>query len=852
MTLIKKLKILLAGLFAISVVAGCCLILGSMSVKADNLADYTELHRQEEEILKYYHEATEEESFETNKVNVILRGTHGNPQQIGFEDFSVVEEVCEISSLFYNLKELKPEDGKKFTLEEGKNAIITLELKNADRTKLLEVVERLNMLNSIIVAEPVYTYDVQECWIPSDSDYKYQWNLTGNFGIYAEGAWNITRGNSDIKVGIMENAIDMNHLELAGRVFNGNHTPKDNEYIDHGTFVAGIIGAGHNKRGIAGIAEPKMYLLKVTALANSLKYAEQNNIKVINASFCYTESDKKTYAPFNASHYVALSNYSGLFVTSAGNDGYNSDNKKCYPSCYDLPNIINVGATDSNGEKSSFSNYGKNEVDLFAPGESIYSSLPNNSYGYNSGTSFAAPHVTGVATLMLSVDDTLTGSDLKTIICKTVTKVDKLTNYCVMGGRLNAYNAVSYVNKSTHSETVKFDKQGGAGGADSVVAEIGRPMPQAIAPTRAGYIFDGYYASDGTMYYDNNMNSIQDWILTVETTLYARWSPITYRIMEAYVDYDVWQHIGGDTGTYYYLKYDESKTFNSKTYSGYTFKFWVTCDSNDIPRPHEEFPIYSYDTTVTVKNLTTIDGGHVDVVACYDKNPSCIVGSSLITLADGSQKAVKDLSGNEQLLVWNLYTGTFDTAPILFIDSEETTVNEVINLYFSDGTEVKVIYEHAFWDFNLNKYVFLRSDASQYLGHWFNKQVLDDGVLSWTKVQLEDVTLTNEYSVAYSPVTYGHLCYYVNGMLSMPGATEGFINIFEVDCRTMKIYEEAMRADIENYGLFTYEEFADILPISEDIFNAFSGQYLKISIGKGLTDIETIGNLINHYSEFIN
>lgn len=93
----------------------------------------------------------------------------------------------------------------------------------------------------------------------------------------------------------------------------------------------------------------------------------------------------------------------------------------------------------------------------------------------------------------------------------------------------------------------------------------------------------------------------------------------------------------------------------------------------------------------------------------------------MITLADGRQVPVETLTGNERLLVWNLHTGKFDTAPILFIDSDPARLYKIINLYFSDGSSVKVISEHAFWDIDLNQYVYLREDATQYIGHWFQK-----------------------------------------------------------------------------------------------------------------------------------
>ena len=235
-----------------------------------------------------------------------------------------------------------------------------------------------------------------------------------------------------------------------------------------------------------------------------------------------------------------------------------------------------------------------------------------------------------------------------------------------------------------------------------------------------------------------------------------------------------------------------------------------------------------------------------------DKGDKCIVAGTLITLADGSQVPVEQLTGNEMLLVWNMQTGQFDSAPILFIDSDPTMTYRVIHLSFSDGSTVEVIYEHGFWDCDLNQYVYLDENAAQYIGHWFNKQIVtDEGTLTTYAVQLTGVSITNKVTTAYSPVTYGHLCYYVNGMLSVPGGIEGLFNIFEVDAETMKYDEAQMQADIAQYGLFTYEEFAELFPVSEEVFEAFNGQYLKVAMGKGLIDAEGLQTLIERYAEFL-
>ena len=228
------------------------------------------------------------------------------------------------------------------------------------------------------------------------------------------------------------------------------------------------------------------------------------------------------------------------------------------------------------------------------------------------------------------------------------------------------------------------------------------------------------------------------------------------------------------------------------------------------------------------------------------KLENCITADTLITLANGTQVRVDSLTGNEELLVWNMETGMLDKAPIMFVDSDPECEYEIVHLYFSDGTDVKVIYEHGFWDYDLNKYVYLDSNAAEYIGHTFAKQNGD----KLEKVQLVDVVIETEVTTAWSPVTAGHLCYFVNGMLSMPGGVGGLFNIFDVDPETMTYDYEQMEKDIATYGLYTYEELNALCPLSEDMFNMAGGAYLKISIAKGnLTEAELI-NMINRYSKF--
>ena len=286
-----------------------------------------------------------------------------------------------------------------------------------------------------------------------------------------------------------------------------------------------------------------------------------------------------------------------------------------------------------------------------------------------------------------------------------------------------------------------------------------------------------------------------------------------------------------------------NKAFTTGTTSRSIILTYVFTDKNDSTT-------WNRTETATYSNLSEYDYSKFKngtLEAPSSGSSSCIAPDTLITLADGTQVRVDSLTGSEELLVWNMETGKLDKASIMFIDSDPVAEYEVVKLIFSDGTEVKVIYEHGFWDYDLNKYVYLDANAADYIGHTFAKQNVD----TLEKVQLVDVVIETEVTTAWSPVTAGHLCYFVNGMLSMPGGVGGLFNIFEVDAETMTYDFEQMEKDIETYGLFTYEELNAICPLTEDMFNAAGGAYLKISIGKGNLTMDELIYMITRYSKYI-
>jgi len=257
----------------------------------------------------------------------------------------------------------------------------------------------------------------------------------------------------------------------------------------HGTHVSGIIAAERNNgKGTNGIAD-NVRIMMIRAVPNgdehdkdialAIRYAVNNGARVINMSFGKNLSPEKSWVD-DAVRYAESKNV--LLIHAAGNDAENVDTADNFPnpvfkSDRNLAkNWITVGASsDPRAEEmfgsytASFSNYGKKQVDIFAPGTRIYSTLPGgNKYGNLDGTSMAAPVVTGVAALILEYFPSLTPEEVKFCIEKSAsvpnTKVKRpgadsemvpLSEICVSGGILNAYGAVKLA--ASLSESRKKD-----------------------------------------------------------------------------------------------------------------------------------------------------------------------------------------------------------------------------------------------------------------------------------------------------------------------------------------------------------------------------------------------------------
>lgn len=345
-----------------------------------------------------------------------------------------------------------------------------------------ELIQKLNKIPNIEYAEP--NYIVYPAASSNDSYYNYLWglknigqNIQGSVGIpnidiNVEKAWTKTEGSPNITIGIIDTGIDINHPDLKNSIWkNPGEIPGDgidndkNGYIDdiygwdfvnnnnsvydgtgdsHGTHVAGTIAAAKNNTiGVAGVA-PKVKVMSLKFLGNNggtisnaikaIEYAKNKGVKITNNSW--------GGGGFSQTLYSAIQQSNSLFIAAAGNNGNNTDQTPMYPAAYNLSNILSVASITNKGSLSSFSNYGKTSVDVAAPGTDILSTLPNNSYGFYSGTSMATPHVSGVAALIQSAYPSYSPIEIKNKIMNNTSPLSTLTNKVLTGGLINAGKAL--------------------------------------------------------------------------------------------------------------------------------------------------------------------------------------------------------------------------------------------------------------------------------------------------------------------------------------------------------------------------------------------------------------------------
>ncbi|MCS0789375.1 S8 family peptidase [Cytobacillus firmus] len=229
--------------------------------------------------------------------------------------------------------------------------------------------------------------------------------------IQAPKMWNETKGKG-IKIAVLDTGCDLSHADLKDRITGGrNFTDDDNsdpnifkDYNGHGTHVAGTIAAHENDAGVIGVApEADLLIVKVLNkdgsgqyewIINGIHYAIEQNADIISMSLGGPADVPELHDAIKAAVKKNI-----LVVCAAGNegDGDDSTDEFAYPGCYN--EVISVGAINLERDSSEFTN-SHNEIDLVAPGEEILSTFLNGKYATLSGTSMAAPHVSGALALI--------------------------------------------------------------------------------------------------------------------------------------------------------------------------------------------------------------------------------------------------------------------------------------------------------------------------------------------------------------------------------------------------------------------------------------------------------------------
>lgn len=291
--------------------------------------------------------------------------------------------------------------------------------------------------------------------------------------IQASTAWNNNITGQGVVVAVIDSGVQISHPSLSSKIYqnaaekngvagvdddnNGYvddvsgwdfsvESPNNNDTSGHGTHVAGVIAGSHSGGPMKGVA-PNSKILPLDFMdggsgytsdaIEAIEYAKQMGARVINASWGSSACSRILNDSIDS-----LQDKDVLFVAAAGNSGHNLSYQPEYPAAFISSAQITVGSITRNGFMSSFSNYGV-LVDVMAPGDEILSTYPSNDFAYLSGTSMAAPFVSGLAALLVSQKPSITVSQLKSVIISSVIK----RNYSVKSqGEINVPQAMTAVN----------------------------------------------------------------------------------------------------------------------------------------------------------------------------------------------------------------------------------------------------------------------------------------------------------------------------------------------------------------------------------------------------------------------
>jgi subtilisin family serine protease len=319
--------------------------------------------------------------------------------------------------------------------------------------------------------------------IPNDLMFSFLWGLQniaqvdseGQVGLkgadsFASFAWNHSTGSKKIIVAVVDSGINYLHPDLAdnmwshfvdGQLVHGfNAIRNESDPMDdngHGTHVAGTIGAvSNNELGVAGMAwDVQLMALKflrkdgtgrVSDAIKAVDWGVAHGADIMNHSY-----GGGGRSQFLADAFKRAQSAGVVMVAAAGNNlGNDNDVRPVYPASYEIESLLTVASTDNRDQLSDFSNIGPSSVDLAAPGENILSTWLEEGYETLSGTSMAAPHVSGAAALLLSRKPHLSPFDVRQLLIHSVDKKRQFSGKLLSEGRLNAQRLLKTDLQSIH------------------------------------------------------------------------------------------------------------------------------------------------------------------------------------------------------------------------------------------------------------------------------------------------------------------------------------------------------------------------------------------------------------------
>lgn len=246
-------------------------------------------------------------------------------------------------------------------------------------------------------------------------------------------------------------------------------------------------------------------------------------------------------------------------------------------------------------------------------------------------------------------------------------------------------------------------------------------------------------------------------------------------------------------------------------------------------------------TALTTSNQTYTATDSNITITPTGESSSCVALDTLITMADGSQKLVEDITIGDLVLTWNFFTGTYEVKPVIALEILRDRIVDVITVVLENGQTIDIISYQSFFDYDSKEYFLI--DNKNYLSSiGRNIAIISNDGLSYSTII--DIIVTTTTTTTFEIITANNYNFIGNGILTVEPFIFNF-NFFTVNENNTYDSEEVIN-DVNTYGLFAYEEFQEYMTLDE--FNAFNGQYFKIAIAKGLTSLERIFEALTIYS----